>query len=129
MGILYLLKTELISRGLSEEEAVKNIYIYDQEGALTTRRKNIPENLTVFAKDMKKIKSLEKLVEAVKPSIIMGATSSAGLFSEKIIRSMTANHERPGIFAFSNPTAKSECTAEQAYQYSDVSVSNGSGIS
>ncbi|XP_016968170.1 NADP-dependent malic enzyme, mitochondrial isoform X2 [Drosophila biarmipes] len=127
MGIVYLLKTELVSRGLTEDEAARNIYIFDQEGALTTRRKNIPENLTVFAKDMKKVKSLEKLVETIKPSIIMGATSQAGLFSEKIIRSMAANHERPGIFAFSNPTSKSECTAEQAYQHSDGKAIFSSG--
>nr|XP_016999563.2 NADP-dependent malic enzyme [Drosophila takahashii] len=119
MGIAYLLKTELMARGFTEEEAARNIYIYDQGGALTTGRRDIPENLVVFAKDMKKIKKLEKLVEKVKPSIIMGATSAPGLFSEKIIRTMAESHERPGIFAFSNPTNKSECTAEQAYQFSD----------
>ncbi|XP_017044523.1 NADP-dependent malic enzyme [Drosophila ficusphila] len=119
MGISYLLKQELISRGLSKREAVKNIYMYDQNGLLTTKRTDLPENIVVFAKDMKPIKSLEDLVEKVKPSIIMGATSAAGLFSEKIIRSMAKNHERPGIFAFSNPTAKAECTAEQAYNFSD----------
>ncbi|XP_039481523.1 NADP-dependent malic enzyme [Drosophila santomea] len=119
MGIASLLKIELMSRGLSEADAVKNIYFYDQDGALTTSRKSIPELLCVFAKNMKETKSLEELVEQVKPSIIMGATSAPGLFTEKIIRTMAANHERPGIFAFSNPTSKSECTAEQAYKFSD----------
>ncbi|XP_016981243.1 NADP-dependent malic enzyme [Drosophila rhopaloa] len=119
MGILYLLKKELVSRGLTQDEAAKNIYIYDQSGLLTKNSKKIQENLSIYAKDMKPIKSLEKLVDKVKPSILIGATSAAGLFTEKIIRSMAANHERPGIFAFSNPTSKSECTAEQAYQFSD----------
>ncbi|EDV55756.1 NADP-dependent malic enzyme [Drosophila erecta] len=119
MGIASLLKTELISRGLSEADAAKNIYFYDQDGLLTTSRKSIPDLLSIFAKNMKETKSLETLVEQVKPSIIMGATSAPGLFTEKIIRTMAANHERPGIFAFSNPTIKSECTAEQAYKFSD----------
>ncbi|EDX07358.1 NADP-dependent malic enzyme [Drosophila simulans] len=119
MGIAYLLKMELMSRGLSEADAAKNIYFYDQDGVLTTTRKSIPDILCVFAKNMKETKSLETLVEQVKPSIIMGATSAPGLFSEKIIRTMAASHERPGIFAFSNPTIKSECTAEQAYKFSD----------
>lgn len=122
MGIAYLLKMELMSRGLSEADAAKNIYFYDQDGVLTTARKSIPDILCVFAKNMKETKSLETLVEQVKPSIIMGATSAPGLFTEKIIRTMAASHERPGIFAFSNPTIKSECTAEQAYKFSNVSV-------
>lgn len=120
MGISGLLIKELMSRGLSEEEAVKNIYIIDQEGLINQCRKNLPENIQPFAKDMDSTNSLEELVDQVKPSILMGATATGGLFTEKIIRSMAKNHERPGIFAFSNPTNKSECTAEQAYKFSEV---------
>ncbi|XP_017024726.1 NADP-dependent malic enzyme [Drosophila kikkawai] len=119
MGICGLLKKELMSRGLSEQEITKNIYICDQEGLITKERKNVTDDIKPFAKDMQPIKSLEEVVDKFKPSIIMGATSAAGIFTEKIIRSMAANHERPGIFAFSNPTNKSECTAEQAYKFSE----------
>ncbi|XP_017078459.1 NADP-dependent malic enzyme [Drosophila eugracilis] len=127
MGISQLVKTELMSRGLSEANAVKNLYVLDQTGVLTKESKNIPKIFADFAKDMKPIKTLEQLVEQVKPSIIMGATASAGLFTEKIIRTMAKNHERPGIFALSNPTNKSECTAEQAYKFSDGKAIFSSG--
>ncbi|XP_017115374.2 NADP-dependent malic enzyme isoform X1 [Drosophila elegans] len=119
MGITSLLKEELLARGRSEAEAAKNIYFFDQGGAITKNRKNIPENIVIFAKEMSPIKTLEELVEKIKPSILIGATGTRGIFTEKIIRSMAANHDRPGIFAYSNPTSKSECTAEQAYKFSD----------
>ncbi|XP_020804899.1 NADP-dependent malic enzyme [Drosophila serrata] len=119
MGICGLLQKELMSRGLSEKDTAKNIYITDQDGLITKEKKNLSADLQAFAKDMEPIKSLEELVDKIKPSIILGATAAAGIFNEKIIRTMAAAHDRPGIFAFSNPTNKSECTAEQAYKFSD----------
>lgn len=120
MGLSALLKKELQARGLSEEELAKNIYVCDAKGLITKSSPEIPGNIADFAKDMPPIKSLEEVVEKIKPSIIMGATSAAGLFTEKILRTMAASHERPGVFAFSNPTNKAECTAEQAYKFTDV---------
>ncbi|EDV37732.1 uncharacterized protein Dana_GF11264, isoform A [Drosophila ananassae] len=119
MGLTALLKKELQSRGLSDEELTKNLYVYDAKGLITKSSQEIPGNIADFAKDMPPIKSLEEVVEKIKPSIIMGATSAAGLFTEKILRTMAASHERPGVFAFSNPTNKAECTAEQAYKFTD----------
>ncbi|XP_070134094.1 NADP-dependent malic enzyme, mitochondrial isoform X2 [Drosophila bipectinata] len=119
MGLTALLKKELKARGLADDELAKNIYVYDHKGLITKKNENIPGDIADFAKDMAPIKSLEEVVEKIKPSIIMGATSAAGLFTEKILRSMAKNHERPGVFAFSNPTNKAECTAEQAYNFTE----------
>ncbi|XP_064543634.1 NADP-dependent malic enzyme-like [Drosophila montana] len=120
LGISKLLVKELISRKISEEDAVKNIYITDVEGLITKDRKEfaIPD-LKLFAKDTPPIKDLEELVKNLKPSIILGATGQGGIFTENILRIMGTEHKQPAIFACSNPTNKAECTAEQAYNITE----------
>jgi len=53
--------------------------------------------------------------------LTLGAAGVPGVFNEEILTAMATNHERPVIFALSNPTSYSECTAEQAYKYTQVS--------
>lgn len=63
-----------------------------------------------------------KLLDVVKkyePTILIGVTAVGGLFSGELIREMSARCERPIIFPLSNPTTKTECTAEQAYEWTD----------
>ncbi|KRF97877.1 uncharacterized protein Dwil_GK27213 [Drosophila willistoni] len=119
-GTADLLVKELIQRGLEKDEAVKNIYLCDEKGLVTKDRPDMLERLKPLAKDTSMaIKSVAECVEKLKPSILVGATGVGGIFTEQILQNMAKNHEKPGIIALSNPTDKSECTAEQAYKHTE----------
>lgn len=63
--------------------------------------------------------SFESVVETSKATGIIGVSAQPGLFTESIVKRMTAQNDRPLIFPLSNPTSKAECTFEQAIKYSD----------
>jgi malate dehydrogenase (oxaloacetate-decarboxylating)(NADP+) len=58
-------------------------------------------------------------VKSLKPTLLIGASGQPKTFTEEIIKGMAAANERPVIFALSNPTSKAECTAEEAYRWTD----------
>lgn len=102
----------------------RNFWLVDSKGVVTKNRGDVLQAHKVrFARDDDTIPDLYSTVEKVKPTILLGlAGRPAGLFTEAIIKTMdkdcTKSGLRPIIMALSNPTSKSECTAEQAYQWS-----------
>jgi len=73
----------------------------------------------VFARDVDGGSSLVDIVKKYKPTVLLGVTAVGGIFTEELIREMAGHCDRPIIFPLSNPTTKAECTAEQAYEWTD----------
>lgn len=73
----------------------------------------------VFARPHDDGMSLLDVIKTYEPTILVGVTAVGGLFTEELIREMGDRCERPIIFPLSNPTTKAECTAEQAYEWTD----------
>ena len=66
-------------------------------------------------------------IKTIKPHVLIGATGAFGAFTKEVIEVMSDINERPVIFALSNPTSKAECTAEQAYTWSNAKTVFASG--
>ena len=117
-GIGDLLLAAFMAEGLSEEEAAKRLWFVDQHGILVKDRDDLmPHNLP-YAHDYPQLGFVEA-IEAIKPHILIGATGAPGTFTQEVIETMSKINERPAIFALSNPTSRAECTAEQAYEWSN----------
>ncbi|KAF5303430.1 hypothetical protein FQA39_LY09974 [Lamprigera yunnana] len=129
LGIAQLLVMAMTKEGTTASEALDKIWMVDSKGLIVKNRPGggLTEHKLKFARDDKPIKTLHEVVQTANPSVIIGASTIAGSFTSAIIKHMAQTHERPVIFALSNPTNKSECTAEEAYTYSNGKAIFSSG--
>ncbi|MFH4973561.1 hypothetical protein AB6A40_000270 [Gnathostoma spinigerum] len=126
-GIAEMIVMQMLNEGLTKEEAHSRIFLMDIDGLITTKRRNLSDRHQAFAKDLNDTKDLLEVIKEVRPDALIGASTVKGAFTEEIIRTMHEINERPVIFALSNPTSKAECTAEEAYRYTNGSVVFASG--
>ena len=109
----------LKEEGMSEDEARRHCWFVDSRGLLCAGRENISEHKGPYAHEHKYIDNLLDAVRTLKPTALIGLSGQPQTFTKPIIEAMSKNNERPIIFALSNPTSKAECTAEQAYTWTD----------
>jgi malate dehydrogenase (oxaloacetate-decarboxylating)(NADP+) len=127
IGIANLLSQAMIDDGLDAEAARRRIWMFNRKGLLESSRPNMQEYQRPYAHPREPAADFITAIESIRPSIIIGASTAAGAFSREIIEAMARINPRPIIFALSNPTSHSECTAEQAYAWSKGSVIFASG--
>jgi malate dehydrogenase (oxaloacetate-decarboxylating)(NADP+) len=117
-GIADLMTAAFVEEGLTVDEARRHLSFVDINGLVVKARTDLmPHNLP-YAHDLKPMGFLEA-IDAVKPHVLIGATGAPGTFTQTVIARMSAINPRPVIFALSNPTSCAECTADQAYAWSD----------
>ena len=119
IGIANMIVSALQLKGLSEKEAQSRISMFDVNGLLESSRTDLSEDQKVFAHKAAASKDLVATIEAFKPTILIGVSTKGGAFDQKVVEAMSRLNQRPIIFALSNPTNKAECTAEQAYTWSE----------
>ena len=90
----------------------------DSQGLVVKSRTGLAEHKLPFAHDHAPVADFIGAIRALKPTAIIGVAAVGGTFTQEVVEEMTRLNARPIIFALSNPTSKSECTAEQAYQWS-----------
>ncbi len=119
IGIADVFVAALKEQGVSEEEARKKCWFVDSRGLLCAGRGNIAEHKEPYAHEHDYIDNLLDAVKALKPTALLGLSGQPQTFTKGVVEAMAEINERPIIFALSNPTSMAECTAEQAYTWSD----------
>lgn len=133
-GIAGRVHAEMVSEGLSEEEAYKHFFMIDQQGLLFDDMEDLTPAQKPFAKkradykDAGDMTDLLNVVKTVKPTILVGTSTNPGAFTKEVVEAMCANTERPVIFPISNPTKKMEATAEQVIEWSDGRAFVATGV-
>ncbi len=117
-GIADLLVQKFQKDGLSREEALANIWMFDVNGLLVHSRTDLADYQKQFAHQGDFTNDFATAVLQIKPTAIIGVSTVGGGFNQQVIENMSLVNERPIIFPYSNPTSHSECTAEQAYTWS-----------
>jgi len=109
----------LKEEGMSTEEARKHCWFVDSKGLLVAGRDNIAVHKKPYAHEHEHITKFVDAVETLQPTAIVGLSGQPGTFTKDVVEAMAKINARPIIFALSNPTSKAECTAEQAYTWTD----------
>jgi malate dehydrogenase (oxaloacetate-decarboxylating)(NADP+) len=117
LGMGNFISAAMIKEGLSEKEAKSRCLFLDSKGLLVTSRKDLDEGKRLFACDCAPISDCVGAVEFLKPTVLIGACGKQGIFDREVLEAMARINPRPIIFAMSNPTSLSECTADEAYRY------------
>jgi len=105
---------------MTTEEARKLVWMCDSRGLVTTTRDSgLEDHKIPYARDEEPAAELLEVVQRVKPTILIGASGHAHTFTENVVKTMRKHCEQPVIFALSNPTTKAECTAEEAYGWTN----------
>jgi malate dehydrogenase (oxaloacetate-decarboxylating)(NADP+) len=117
-GIAELISQAMAHEGMDIREARSRNALFDINGLLVASRTDLAEFQKPFAPDRGPVSTFADTVKALRPTGIIGVSAVPKLFTREVIEGMAAINERPIIFPYSNPTSRSECTAEEAYRWS-----------
>jgi malate dehydrogenase (oxaloacetate-decarboxylating)(NADP+) len=116
-GIADLAVRAMVREGVPEAEARGRCWLVDSKGLVVADRTDLPPHKRRYAHSHQPITSLLEAVRAIAPTALLGLSTQGGAFTPEVLGAMAELNRRPVIFALSNPTANSECTAEQAYRH------------
>jgi malate dehydrogenase (oxaloacetate-decarboxylating) len=129
IGVADGLRAAMISEGLSEDEARSRFWIVDKDGLLHSGRNDLSSEQRVYARPETDVAGwppssnghigLADVIGTINATALIGFSTVGGAFSEPIVREMARKVDRPIIFPLSNPTSKSEATAEDLIRWTD----------
>lgn len=120
LGIAELLTMALVNDGVSEADARRQCWFWDSKGLVTAERTDLNPHKRRFAHTHTHgpIADLYSAVMALRPTGVIGVSGQPQTITRPIVEALSSFNPYPVLFALSNPTSKAECTAEQAYTWS-----------
>ncbi|MCL1594478.1 MAG: NAD-dependent malic enzyme [Actinomycetia bacterium] len=127
-GIAHQLAFVMMASGLTRDQAWSQIYVLDSRGLLLSNRSGLKGIKMELAKDASTVEdwveiddppSLLDVVHNVHPTVLIGVSGQAGLFTKEIVQEMGSGCERPLILPLSNPTSHTEVTPQNAISWTD----------
>ncbi|MFT9359743.1 NAD-dependent malic enzyme [Acetobacter okinawensis] len=128
LGTADMLVSALKQEGMSEQDAIARITLMDVDGLLEKTRSDLTPQQKRYAKSLPPSRDLLSMVQTLKPTVLIGVSTSGGAFTQEIVEAMSALNERPIIFPLSLPQKNAECTAEQAYEWSNGQALFAAGL-
>jgi malate dehydrogenase (oxaloacetate-decarboxylating)(NADP+) len=118
-GIADLVVAALVAGGADPAQARRSCWLFDSKGlVVASRLAELAEHKVPYAHAHPQQADFVAAIRELEPTAVIGVAATAGAFTKEVVETMCALNPRPIIFALSNPTSKSECTAEQAYAWS-----------
>jgi malate dehydrogenase (oxaloacetate-decarboxylating)(NADP+) len=127
-GIADLAVAAMVAGGADPAVARRCCWLFDSKGLVVAgRRADLAHHKLPYAHEHAAHVDLIGAIHALEPTTLIGVSATAGAFTKPVVEAMTRLNARPIVFALSNPTSKSECTAEQAYAWSGGNALFASG--
>jgi malate dehydrogenase (oxaloacetate-decarboxylating) len=136
IGITNLLAQFMQDRGLTEQEARNRFFAIDLYGLVTENGKGVRPEQLPYARKEQEVRgwrqpngeiTLLDVIRNAKPSVLIGVSGQPGAFTEQAVREMAKYSDRPVIFPLSNPTSRSEATAQDLMDWTEGRALIGTG--
>ena len=119
IGIANLMTQAMALEGLAADKARERIWLFDINGLVESTRADLADFQKPYAHPHSPTRDFAAAIESLRPTAIVGVSTVAKAFNQRVIETMARINRRPIIFPYSNPTSHSECTAEEAYRWSE----------
>ena len=128
IGIADMIVSAMTLEGLDKDRARERIALFDSRGLVVASREKMHDFQRPYAQSHEPLKDFASAIEDLKPTAIIGVSTQSKAFTQSVIEAMARVNPRPIIFALSNPTSKAECTAEEAYRWSEGRALFAAGV-
>jgi malate dehydrogenase (oxaloacetate-decarboxylating)(NADP+) len=128
IGIADLIASAMTLEELTLDQARSRISLFDVNGLIEPSRTDLFDFQKPYAHPHAPSRDFLAVIESLKPTAIIGVSTKGKAFNRQVVETMARINKRPIIFALSNPTDHAECTAEEAYRWSEGRALYAAGV-